>query len=525
MTKGRPNMYRNDEERKEAVRVQKRESAKRIRDAKRAEMEGDGVVDNVKDFVGNKIAKWKQIITGKITQYSPKIQSIIKKYGEDKIVGITIKRTPVQGVITGALSVFSFGEFGKNQKKNDFDELFHLFMELKMGSGTRIIIEKNERINITVNEKGERKHTETSSVPFDGATSLSLNEILSKTQDRMGNNYFKYSAKDNNCQDFILNVLNANGLGNEDNRNFVKQNTQALFADLPYLRKFSNTLTDIGARANVLVSGGDLDNITMSIDEVPKGKGLGKTIKNIKKKIISTDNITMPPKRMSKKAIREMEEGLMGSGMYAGDGIMAGQGSCDGCPMCGSGMYAGEGIEEISHPILDEINGGSIWGDAGKWFKKAGKSINKAVIQPVAKEFSKKGSIQRKVDKAFSKGGVMEKVGREAFREGVPALTGALSGAVGGFYGGPAGGLALGYAGGKGGEELVKMSGIGHKGVGAFKSTVMRGMPDKFGMGFTAGQGISAGQGASKRQGRFVKGSQEAKDYMASLRAKRMGKN
>ena len=443
-------MYGNDEERREAVRVQKRESAKRIRDAKKAEMYGDGVVDNVKDFVGK-----KQIITGKITQYSPKIQSIIKRYGEDKIIGITIKRTPVQGVITGALSVFSFGEFGKNQKKNDFDELFHLFMELKMGSGTRIIIEKNERISITVNEKGERKHTETSSVPFDGATSLSLNEILIKTQERMGNNYFKYSAKDNNCQDFILNVLNANGLGNEDNRNFVKQNTQALFADLPYLRKFSNTLTDIGARANVLVSGGDLDNITMSFDEVPKGKGLGKTIKNIKKKIISTDNITMPPKRMSKKAMREIEEGLMGSGMYAGDGIMAGQGSCEGCPMCGSGMYAGEGIEEVSHPILDEINGGSIWGDAGKWFKKAGKTINKAVIKPAVKWTN---TAVKDVDKAFAKGGVMEQVGREAFREGVPALTGALSGAVGGFYGGPAGGLALGYAGGKGGvSQRVKV--------------------------------------------------------------------
>ena len=56
----------------------------------------------------------------------------------------------------------------------------------------------------------------------------------------------------------------------------------------------------------------------------------------------------------------------------------------------------------------------------------------------------------------------MEKVGRQAFREGVPVLTGALTGALGSLAG-PGTGLVAGYAGGKAGDELVKMSGVGVK--------------------------------------------------------------
>ena len=48
----------------------------------------------------------------------------------------------------------------------------------------------------------------------------------------MGSKYFTYSAKDNNCQDFILAVLKANNIGNEEDYSFVKQDTKSLFENL-----------------------------------------------------------------------------------------------------------------------------------------------------------------------------------------------------------------------------------------------------------------------------------------------------
>ncbi len=53
----------------------------------------------------------------------------------------------------------------------------------------------------------------------------------------------------------ILNILDANKIGDESDRRFVKQDTDFLFENLPFLRKFSNTITTIGSRADVIKSG------------------------------------------------------------------------------------------------------------------------------------------------------------------------------------------------------------------------------------------------------------------------------
>ncbi len=561
--RGRPTKYATEEEKKQKKREQTLASNKRKREEKKAQQQATsggslvstaidvwnkGIVQTAKD----KVNVGRQVITGNITQLSPKNQQILDTYGADKIKAITLKRTPVSGLLTGALNVFSLGKFGKRQKLKEYDELFHLFMEFNLETGKRITLEKNERITLTINAPN-RPNTETLQVsPID--PDMDLNEIIKKTKDYMGDKaFFAYSAKDNNCQDFLGSVLKANNIGNQDDFNFVKQDTKELFRDMPRLRKLSNTLTSLGARGRVLLEGGDINSqieqlkkgkmnkIKMNkiarltemkhINEM-KGKGVdsddfssddsdleGDGIDNVddidfdnikwgsftnqfdrynathkksplkdlesfakmilkdpkkfsttttkrarfylnvllpKKNKISGNSINMVKgvKKLSKKAMKAMEKqmegdglyvsGLGGDGLYAGEGMYAGSGACS---MCGSGMEGG--AVRFHHPILDEIDGGGIFKKAGNWFKKAGKTINKEVIKPTAK--------------AFKKGGVMEKVGRTAFRQAVPTLTGALGG-LAGSYGGPVGSLAGSYAGSKAGDELVKMSGVGRKG-------------------------------------------------------------
>ena len=50
-------------------------------------------------------------------------------------------------------------------------------------------------------------------------------------------------------------ILNANNIGDESDREFVKQDTDFLFKNLPYLRKISNTVTTLGAKVNVITEG------------------------------------------------------------------------------------------------------------------------------------------------------------------------------------------------------------------------------------------------------------------------------
>jgi hypothetical protein len=71
------------------------------------------------------------------TEYPPNVKQILNKYGNEVIKSITLKRTAVSGLLTGALSIFSLGKFGERMKKS-FDELFHLFMEITNTNGNNI---------------------------------------------------------------------------------------------------------------------------------------------------------------------------------------------------------------------------------------------------------------------------------------------------------------------------------------------------------------------------------------------------
>jgi len=93
------------------------------------------------------------------------------------------------------------------------------------------------------------------SSPVSVPAGLTLNKALEKTEAAMGDLYATYSAKSNNCQDFILAFLKANGMGDAADYTFVKQDVSTLFGKTDFLRKFTNTVTDIGAKVTTLIEG------------------------------------------------------------------------------------------------------------------------------------------------------------------------------------------------------------------------------------------------------------------------------
>ena len=72
---------------------------------------------------------------------------------------------------------------------------------------------------------------------------ITINILNSNVKYKKGNSFLTYSAKDNNCHNFILSLLESNGFSNSQNLLFTKQSTTALFST--ELRKLTNTITDI----------------------------------------------------------------------------------------------------------------------------------------------------------------------------------------------------------------------------------------------------------------------------------------
>lgn len=209
------------------------------------------VAEDVKDY-------GQAVIFGR-NDYPPKVRNILKKVGSKFIKSITIKRTPVSSLLTGALSAFSLGKFGKRFNR-EFDELFHLFIDITLEDNSRVGLEKNEVINMDINPKN-RPHTETKLVNTQ-LPHITIDEMLNNTEKYMGQKkFFGYSARDNNCQDFIVAVFKSNNIGDDNDFTFIKQDTKKLFNDLPILRKLSNTITDIGAKANVITTGAGVEEI------------------------------------------------------------------------------------------------------------------------------------------------------------------------------------------------------------------------------------------------------------------------
>jgi hypothetical protein len=224
------------------------------------------------ESIGNWVSPtaWSEYTTAVVkgrNDYPPKMREIIQKYGDKKIMRMYACRTPVPSLLTSALNAVSLGEFGKRWENQPYDKLFHLDLRIELDATpkTTILLEKNEVLNASVNPKWGVKNTECSLIQNN--KQVTLLQLLEGAKQIQGDSFFKYSAYNNNCQDFIMALLKGSGIGTQENFDFIKQDTKELFKNLPGTRKFANTITDIGATFNTIVQGAG--------PCVPKIKGKG----------------------------------------------------------------------------------------------------------------------------------------------------------------------------------------------------------------------------------------------------------
>ena len=206
--------------------------------------------------LGNKAVGVAQKVVNPSTAYPPELAQLKQNMGLENITAIEIRRTPVPNAISMAMNVVSLGSFNKKMSRLPYDSLFHLFMVVSTDKSNKFLLEKNARINL------ERKiptlpNTTTMALP-DIPNGLTVNALIDNTQNAMKDKFLPYSPVNNNCQDFILAVLKANALATPEIENFVKQNTDSLFKSDPTLAKISTGLTNIGAAADILMSGGKI---------------------------------------------------------------------------------------------------------------------------------------------------------------------------------------------------------------------------------------------------------------------------
>ena len=188
----------------------------------------------------------KSLIYGR-ENISPNVDKFMRDHGDEPILEMIISRNVLSSILTGSMKLIS----SQFREKSASNKLYHLKLLIRT-THSNVSLEKNEVITISpyqMNYGAENMY-----VHF--PPGISINILLQNTRNEMGNSFLSYSARDNNCQNFVLSLLQANGLSNERNILFTKQSTTGLFST--EMRKFTNTITDIAGKIDIIREGGNL---------------------------------------------------------------------------------------------------------------------------------------------------------------------------------------------------------------------------------------------------------------------------
>ena len=202
----------------------------------------DGSGFNPIKSIKNTYNKTKKFITSGSERFTSKVENILHKVGNEQIQSIVVCRCPIPSMVQKALEIASL-------KQLEYNQLFHLFVIIN----GHVLLEKNSVINMQINPKlnGDMEHLTAPEPP-----NTTINQFIERCLHQMGpQKFFSYSSYNNNCQNFALNLLSSNGILTPDLSNFIKQNTESIFASNPTLRKLTNNITDLDGRAHEIMGG------------------------------------------------------------------------------------------------------------------------------------------------------------------------------------------------------------------------------------------------------------------------------
>lgn len=215
----------------------------RLQEAEQPQMEGDGLLNIASSL-------WSPA-----TAEPPKMKQFLEDHGEETITKMFVRREPLSTLLNILLTVLSWGEINRKIYNSAYDELYHLSLYIETNSGTRFVIEKNERINIIENPSA---NDFIEIIPVRLVRQITVNELIENTKQQMGATFYPYNAIDNNCQVFVTNILKANRLLVPITNQFINQDVKQIFNTSPVLKRIMDWVIYMGFVKEVVVQGGKL---------------------------------------------------------------------------------------------------------------------------------------------------------------------------------------------------------------------------------------------------------------------------
>ena len=157
--------------------------------------------------------------------YTKHLQDWLAANGNMVITSMVIRRAPITSATNDISQYVSLGAWEKAKQLAGYDSMFHLVLIIN----DSFIIQKLSVVDIRpLNEKEKAEYMPVPT-PY-----ISINNFLDRGRHYMGDKaFFTYNPFENNCQNFVLNLLKGNNLATPEIEGFVIQPLQELIRHLP----------------------------------------------------------------------------------------------------------------------------------------------------------------------------------------------------------------------------------------------------------------------------------------------------
>jgi len=182
---------------------------------------------------------------------NPSSQKWLDENQNSEIVSLKAVRSPVSQYLEDILTLVTNGKYAEAKKGLSYDKMFHLalVMELRDENGNLSLnkLEKTSQPNfLTITDEiFSNPKLESIDIPLNGKQ-ITAGEFVKKAQEAMGTSFYDYNAFSTNCQHFVMGLLNANGLGSSEIKEFVYQKVDELLQQQPeYTSDFAKFITNL----------------------------------------------------------------------------------------------------------------------------------------------------------------------------------------------------------------------------------------------------------------------------------------
>ena len=193
---------------------------------------------SVKEIIKNV----SNFITGTEKTLPSSFTKLFKKYPTQKITKIILGSNPINSAVQSVLNAATVGAVEKRLQELGADKLRHLYFIVELEGNKFISFEKNQTLKAMEGFLEPDRQMEVFLPPGFNRTFPEFMEVALRGVGPK--RILVYTAHENNCQQFVLDVLKSNGLlfGAEGDRikTFVKQDVAKIFS--PFLKNLGFSL-------------------------------------------------------------------------------------------------------------------------------------------------------------------------------------------------------------------------------------------------------------------------------------------